>query len=89
MTTITITDPVLIEQLVKAGAGEFRDATGRVHGQFAVLHADADSESPREGMFLPPPGFVSPITEGERRENRKQLDGRPLKDILRDVEKLA
>ena len=36
-----------------------------------------------------PPGTKSPISEEDRRENRKQLDGRPLKDILSDLERLA
>ena len=35
MTAITITDPELIEQLLRAGTGEFRDPSGRVLMTFA------------------------------------------------------
>ena len=84
MTAITITDPAVIEQLRHADAVELRDPDGRVLGRFLV---EADAEP--EGMFLPPAGSASPFTDEQRREFRKQVSGRPLKDILRDLEKLA
>lgn len=80
MTTITITDPALVAQLLRVEVGELRDPDGRVLGRFLVEP---------EGVFLPPPGFVSPFTDEQRREFRKQVSGRPLKDVLRDLEKRA
>ena len=87
MTAITITDPAVIEQLRRADAIELRDPSGRVLGRFLV-EAGVEPEGV-EGVFLPPPGFVSPFTDEQRREFRKQVSGRPLKDILRDLEKRA
>lgn len=76
MTTITITDPALVEQLLRDGAGVFRDASGRVLMKF---RATAIGE--------PPPGVVSPFTEEVLAERRKDLTGRPLADILRDLQR--
>jgi len=74
MTAITITDPALIEQLLHEGCGEFRDPTGRVLMRFtATLSGDL------------PPGVVPPFTEEVLAERRKDLTGRPLADILRDL----
>ena len=84
MTAITITDPAVIEQVRHSDAIELRGPDGRVLGRF---HVEAGVEP--EGMFLPPPGFVSPFTDEQRREFRKQVSGRPLEEILRDLEKLA
>lgn len=84
MTTITITDPALIEQLRHANAAVLRDPDGRVLGRLVV----EPDEAP-EALFVPPPGFVSPFTDEQRREFRKQVTGRPLADILRDLEKRA
>ncbi len=80
MTTITLTDPQLIEQLRRDGAGEFRDPSGRVLGRFTV----EPDEAP-EALLLPPPGFVSPFTDEQRREFRKQVSGRSHADVLRDL----
>ena len=73
--SITITDPALLAQLAAA-----RDPVD-VHGP--------DGEY--IGTFRPPlgklpPGVKSPFTDEERAEMRKQRTGRPLKDILRDLE---
>ena len=117
MTTITLTDPVLIAQLLRADAGELRDPSGRVLAKFSAApttdapppvrpaYTRADVREFREQLerlianrpdgppdLLPddlcrlPPGFKSPITEEERRENRKQTDGKPLLEGLRDLE---
>ena len=96
MTAITITDPAVIEQLRHADAVELRDPDGRVLGDFTARDAvprRSDAELFRlleigQELRLPP-GTKSPIPEEDRRENRKQLDGRPLSDILRDLERLA
>ena len=96
MNPITITDPALLEQLRHADGTELRDPDGRVLGEFTAC----DAVPPRSHAELfrllevgqelrLPPGTKSPITEEDRRENRKQLDGRPLSDILRDLERLA
>ena len=78
MTTITLTDPALVEQLRAAGIVEFRDPDGRVLGNFTVVDFGAL-----------PPGVVSPFTDEELAERRKVRTGRPLADILKDLEKLA
>ncbi|QDU23163.1 hypothetical protein [Urbifossiella limnaea] len=73
--SITITDPALIAQLREAGSAELTDPDGNVIGTFAV-----------EGLGMLPPGVKSPFTDEERAEMRKERSGRPLKDILRDLE---
>ena len=74
--SITITDPGLVAQLRQAGnAVELKDADGNVLGQFSG-----------EDLCQLPPGVQSPFTDEERVEMRKQRTGRPLKDILRDLE---
>ncbi len=75
MTTITIDDPKLIEQLLRDGAGEFRDPSGRVLMQFKATP-----------MGELPPDIVSPFTDEVLAERRKDLTGRPLADILRDLQ---
>jgi hypothetical protein len=75
MTAITITDPALIERLLQEGFGEFRDPNGRVLMRFtATPYGDL------------PPGVASPFTEEVLTERRKDLTGRPLADILRDLQ---
>ena len=74
MTTITITDPAVIEQLRRDGVGEFRDPTGRVLMRFTA--------TPSGDL---PPGVVSPFTEEVLAERCKDLADRPLADILRDL----
>ena len=117
MTTITLTDPVLIGQVQHAEVVEFRDPDGRVLAKFSATpttdappperpaYTRADVREFREQLerliaqrpntppgSLPddlcrlPPGFKSPITEEERRENRQQTDGKPLLEGLRDLE---
>ena len=75
MTTITLTDPALVEEVLKAERVEFRDPQGRVLGEFAVVNFGAL-----------PPGVVSPFTDEGLAERRNDLTGRPLADILRDLE---
>jgi hypothetical protein len=74
--SITITDPVLLAQLREAGSAELTDPEGNVIGTFAV-----------EGLGRLPPGVKSPFTREEMEERRRQhRTGRPLKDIIRDLE---
>jgi len=96
MTPITITDPAVIEQLRHADAVELRDPDGRVLGDFTARDAVPRRSHAELFRLLEigqelrlPPGTKSPISEQDRRENRKQLDGRPLADILRDLERLT
>ena len=75
--SITITDPELLKQLEEAGdLTELRrpDVTwlGRVQ------------KERWDGKV--PPGFVSPISDEQRAESRRHRRGRPLKDILHDLE---
>jgi hypothetical protein len=73
---ITITDPQLLAQLAAAeGVVELADPTGRVV---------ARTINDWPGKL--PPGVVIPWTEEEMAEMRKQRSGRPLKDIIRDLE---
>jgi hypothetical protein len=75
--SITITDPTLLAQLRQAAATvELKDPEGNVLGLFAV-----------EGCGKLPPGVKSPFTREEMEERRqKNRSGRPLGDILRDLE---
>jgi hypothetical protein len=74
--SITITDPVLLAQLREAGSAELTDPDGNVIGVFAA-----------EGLGRLPPGAESPFTREEMEERRRKYrSGRPLKDILRDLE---
>jgi hypothetical protein len=74
--SITITDPNLIAQLRQAGAiVELKDPDGNFLGSFHM-----------EGLGKLPPGVKSPFTDEERAAMRKERTGRPLKDILRDLE---
>lgn len=74
--SITITDPVLIAQLRAAGSVELKDPDGNVIGQFAT-----------EVFGQLPPGFEPPFTREEMEERRrKNRTGRPLADIIRDLE---
>lgn len=75
MTTITLTDPTLVEKLLREGFGEFRDPDGRVLMRFTA--------TPFGEL---PPGVASPFTEEVLAERRKDLTGRPLADILRDLQ---
>jgi hypothetical protein len=75
--SITITDPTLLAQLRQAtGSVELKDPDGNTLGTFAV-----------EGLGKLPPGVKSPFTREEMEERRqKHRSGRPLKDIIRDLE---
>lgn len=73
--SITITDPVLIAQLRAAGSVELKDPDGNVIGQFAT-----------EVFGQLPPGFEPPFTPEQRAAMRKERTGRPLADIIRDLE---
>lgn len=73
--TITISDPALFAQFLAAREPfEVRGPDGEHAGEFRP-----------SGEKLPP-GVVSPFTDEQRAEFRKQRTGRPLKDILRDLE---
>ncbi len=75
--SITVTDPALLGQLRTAHTGvELRDPDGNVLGTLTF-----------EGRGKLPPGVRSPFTREEMEERRKNnRSGRPLKDILRDLE---
>ena len=74
--SITITDPVLLEQLFRVnGAVDVMSPDGLVLGSFTT-----------EGFGKLPPGVKSPFTDEEMAERRKDRSGRPLADILRDLE---
>lgn len=75
--SITITDPTLLAQLRQAAdVLELKDPDGNLLGTFAV-----------EGLGRLPPGVKPPFTREEMEERRKQhRTGRPLKDIIRDLE---
>ena len=75
--SITITDPGLLAQLRQAATViELRDPDGNVLGTFAV-----------EGAGKLPAGVKSPFTREQMEERRqKNRTGRPLKDVLRDLE---
>ncbi|MFO0851890.1 MAG: hypothetical protein U0871_25490 [Gemmataceae bacterium] len=73
--SITVTDPALLDQLLRAADGtELRHPDGRVIGRFVV-----------EELGKLPPGVRSPFTDEQRAERLKDRTGRPLADILRDL----
>ena len=112
MTTITITDPALIERLRRADSVVLRDPDGGVLGEYAARRRErpagmtrADVREFREQMeaaarkaeaepidesrdFKPPPGYKLPFTEEEVAEFRRHKTGRPLLEILRELEEL-
>ena len=74
--SITITDSSLLEQLSSAtGPVEIKAPDGRLLGEFIAADACAL-----------PPGVKSPFTEDQLAERRKDSTGRPLADILRDLQ---
>ena len=76
--SVDINDKALLQQFAQASdMVEIQDANGNYLGTFA----------PPFGKL--PPGVRSPHTDAEIEELRKQADGRPLADILRDLENLA
>lgn len=75
---IVITDPKLPAQLAQThSAIEMQDAKGNYLGTFA----------PPAGKL--PPGVQSPYSDADIEELRKQTGGRPLAEILRDLERGA
>jgi hypothetical protein len=76
--SITITDPQLLAQLAAA-----RDPVD-VHGPNGEY---IGTFRPPSGK--PPPGFKIPFSEEELERRRLCRTGRPLKDILRDLEVCA
>jgi hypothetical protein len=75
MTTITITDPVLLKQIAEASLPIiFHDPSGN-----ELLYAEGF-------IWKPPPGMKSPISDEELDRRRKNLSGRPLKDVIRELE---
>lgn len=75
-TTIIITDPALASQLAQAtGQIQFQDSAGN--------HVATVEAVP---FGVPPPGFKSPISDEELERRRQVRTGRPLADILRDLE---
>ncbi len=74
--SIVITDPNLLAQLRQAlDFVELKDPDGNILGRFSA-----------EGLGKLPPGVKSPFTPEEMAERRKIRTGRPLKDIIRDLE---
>jgi hypothetical protein len=74
--SVTITDPVLLAELSRLrGIIELKDPQGNLIGEL-------DLES--NGKL--PPGVKSPFTDEQLAELRKQRGGRPLVDILRDLQ---
>ena len=73
--SITITDSVLL--------GLLRQPPGDAVVQAPDGEPVAAAHAGRVG--LPPPGWKSPFTDERLAELRKQRDGRPLSDILRDI----
>ncbi len=73
---ITISDPVLLAELSRlTGVVEVKDPQGCVIG---ALSLESDGKLP--------PGVKSPFTDEEMAERRKDRTGRPLADILRDLQ---
>jgi hypothetical protein len=74
--SITVHDPSLLSQLSTGAEVELMDPAGKVLGVF-VPH----------GLGKLPPGVKSPFSAEEMAERRKAPKvGRPLVDILRDLE---
>ena len=73
MTTITISDPVLLKQLADAtGPIAFRDPEGN------VVHFSDGS------LWALPPGFVPPISEAElKRRSETYRSGIPLAEVIK------
>jgi hypothetical protein len=73
--SITVTDPQFLAAISQlTGVVELRDPQGNVLGELSL-----------EDNGRLPPGVKSPFSEEEMAERRKQRDGRPLSDILRDL----
>jgi hypothetical protein len=76
--SIVITDKAILEQLTQAsGILEVRDTDGNLLGTFA----------PPYGRL--PPAVRSPFSDDEVERRRKETDGRPLAEIIADLERHA
>lgn len=74
--SITVTDPSLLSQLTTCSEVELKYPSGKVLGVFVP-----------EGLGKLPPEVTSPFSEEEMAERRKAPKvGRPLVDIVRDLE---
>ena len=74
--SITVTDPALLSLLETEVNVEIKDPTGRLLGVFVP-----------EGLGKLPSGVKSPFSDEEmERRRRAPKVGRPLADILRDLE---
>jgi hypothetical protein len=74
--SVTISDSALLSKLGMGDRIELTDASGNLLGVFIP-----------QGLGVPPPGVKSPFSDEEMAERRKEPKiGRPLKDILRDLE---
>ena len=74
--SITISDPVLLAEIGRlSGIVDVNDPQGHIIAALTI---------PDEGKL--PPGMKSPFTDEEMAERRKDRTGRPLADILRDLE---
>lgn len=74
--SVVVTDPALLAQLAAGDEVELTDPSGRRLGVFVP-----------DGLGKLPPGVQSPFTDEEMAERRKgPKAGRPLADILRDLQ---
>jgi hypothetical protein len=73
--SITVTDPTLLAQLMADDRVELKDPSGRVLGVFTP-----------DGLGRLPPGVKSPFSDEEMERRQEPKTGRPLADILRDLE---
>ncbi len=74
--SITINDPGLLAQFSSAADSvEIKSPDGRVLGRFVV-----------ENLYKLPQGVKSPFTDEQLAEFRKEKGGRPLSEILQDLE---
>lgn len=74
--SVTVNDPTLISQLLTGDRVELQDASGRLLGVFIP-----------DGLGRLPPGVTSPFSDEEMADRRKEpKTGRPLADIIRDLE---
>jgi hypothetical protein len=75
--TVVIRDSELLSILASAsGVVDLRDASGNFIGTFAPANGN-----------VPPAAGGSPFSDEEIERRRQQPDGRPLADILRDLER--
>ena len=74
--SVTITDQSLLAQLSGTDNVQLKDPSGRIIGTFLP-----------EGLCKLPPGVKSPFSDEEMARRRQDTrPGRPLADILRDLE---